>query len=60
VGYSFGGVCQFFRLHIIRELVEIARWYVAYHAQVSTKDLAQYLPRLRHQGKTADNGGRAA
>ena|ERR1700676_1673416 len=55
VKHGFGFVCQAVRLRIIRKLVGIVSWYFDYHdATFFTKDLAQSLPKLRHQ----ENSGR--
>src|ERR1022692_490244 len=45
---------------IIGKLVGTVSWYFDCHARPSEKTMAQYLPKLRHQRKTADDGGRAA
>jgi hypothetical protein len=55
VEHGFGFVSQVFGLRIIRKLVGIVRWYFDYHARLSKKEMAQYLPRLR---PSEENSGR--
>jgi len=41
-------------------LVGLVRWYFVYRVHPLAKEVAQYLPKLRHRRNTADDGGRAA